>query len=66
MSLYSPASRRFKFTLEDYQEFNDEAIADVTKLGDKNALQVVDYATGFNTARFLPKMLAKDTYSILR
>ncbi|KAI1003561.1 hypothetical protein K3495_g4649 [Podosphaera aphanis] len=60
------APRRFKFTLKDDQEFNYEVIVDVIKLGDKNALHFVDYATGFNAARFLPSMSAKDTFSTLR
>lgn len=62
----STAPRRFKFTLKDDQEFNYEVIVDVLKLGDKNALHVVDSATGFNAARFLTSMSAKDTFEALR
>lgn len=64
--LNSPAPRRFKFTLRDDKEFNYEVIVDVVKLANKNTLHVIDSATGFNAARFLPTMSAKDTINTPR
>ncbi|KAM4057231.1 cwf18 domain containing protein [Hirsutella rhossiliensis] len=56
--------RRFKFTLNDDQEFNYEIIVDVMHLGtpQRPVLHVVDSATAFQGARFLPSMSAKDTW----
>ena len=62
----APSPRRFKFTLKDDQEFNFEVIVDVLKLNNKNVLHVVDTATGFNAARFLSNMSAKETFNALR
>ncbi|KAM4055260.1 transposase [Hirsutella rhossiliensis] len=52
--------RRFKFTLNDDQEFNYEIIVDVMHLGtpQRPVLHVVDSATAFQGARFLPSILA--------
>ncbi|KAM4066427.1 DUF1421 multi-domain protein [Hirsutella rhossiliensis] len=60
--------RRFKFTLNDDQEFNYEIIVDVMHLGtpQRPVLHVVDSATAFQGARFLPSMSAKDTWETLR
>ncbi|XP_044721519.1 integrase core domain-containing protein [Hirsutella rhossiliensis] len=66
--MHSQAPRRFKFTLNDDQEFNYEIIVDVMHLGtpQRPVLHVVDSATAFQGARFLPSMSAKDTWETLR
>ncbi|KAM4062524.1 integrase core domain-containing protein [Hirsutella rhossiliensis] len=66
--MHSQAPRRFKFTLKDDQEFNYEIIVDVMYLGSpqRPVLHVVDAATAFQGARFLPSMSAKDTWETLR
>ncbi len=61
-----PAPRRFKFTLRDDHEFNYEILVDVMYLDSKPVLQVVDSATAFNGARFLPSLSTKDTWEALR
>ncbi|KAM4054443.1 integrase core domain-containing protein [Hirsutella rhossiliensis] len=66
--MHSQAPRRFKFTLKDDQEFNYEIIVNVMYLGSlqRLVLHVMDAATAFQGARFLPSMLAKDTWETLR
>ncbi|KJZ69913.1 hypothetical protein HIM_10698 [Hirsutella minnesotensis 3608] len=66
--MHSQAPRRFKFTLKDDQEFNYKIIVDVMYLGSpqRPVLHVVDAATAFQGARFLPSMSAKDTWETLR
>ena len=63
---HDPAPRRFKFTLKDDHEFNYEILVDVMYLDSKPVLQVVDSATAFNGARFLPSLSTKDTWEALR
>jgi transposase InsO family protein len=66
------APMRFKFKLkdEDNSDFNYEVVVDVMNLRcgntNKNVLHAVDTATGFQAARFLPSMSAKDTWQTLR
>ena len=60
------APRRFKFRLKDDREFNFEILVDVMYLSGKPVLHVIDSATAFNGARFLPSMSAKDTWETLR
>jgi hypothetical protein len=62
----SQAPRRFKFTLKEDQEFNYEVVVDVMHLSGKSVLHVVDYATSFGAAGFLPSNSAKDTWELLR
>ncbi|KAF7578904.1 hypothetical protein PtrM4_031440 [Pyrenophora tritici-repentis] len=63
---HDPAPRRFKFRLKDDREFNFEILVDVMYLSGKPVLHVIDSATTFNGARFLPSMSAKDTWEALR
>lgn len=63
---HDPAPRRFKFSLKDDREFNFEILVDVMYLGGKPVLHVIDSATTFNGARFLPSMSTKDTWETLR
>ena len=63
--LNGAAPARFEFKLQDDKEFNFEVIVDVTSLNGKNVLHVVDAATAFLGARFLPSMSAKDTWETL-
>lgn len=60
------APQRFKFRLRDDQEFNFEILVDVMYLSGKPVLHVIDSATTFNGARFLPSMSAKDTWEAIR
>lgn len=57
---------RFKFSLKDDANFNYEIIVDVMSLNGKPVLHVVDAATSFQGARFLPSMSAKDTWETLK
>ena len=63
---HDPAPRRFKFKLKDDREFNFEILVDVMYLSRKPVLHVIDSATTFNGARFLPSMSTKDTWETLR
>ncbi|KAM4058305.1 transposase [Hirsutella rhossiliensis] len=54
------------FTLRDDREFNFEITADVVQIGGKPVLHVIDEATAFQGARFLPSMTARDTWETLR
>jgi hypothetical protein len=58
--------RRFKFTLRDDCEFNHEIFVDVLYLIFLPILQIVDQATFFQGARFLPLMTAYNTWQTLR
>ncbi|KAM4067896.1 transposase [Hirsutella rhossiliensis] len=58
--------QRFRFTLRDDREFNFEITADVVQIGGKPVLHVIDEATAFQGARFLPSMTARDTWETLR
>ncbi|KIM93291.1 hypothetical protein OIDMADRAFT_138097 [Oidiodendron maius Zn] len=60
------APGRFKFTLKDDHEFNWSIIVDVVYIDDKPVLHVVDEATSFQAARFLPDMSAKAAWDTLR
>ena len=64
--LSGTAPAHFKFNLKDDKEFNHEVIVDVMNLNGKNVLHVIDAATAFQGARFLPSMSAKDTWETLR
>ncbi|KAM4067641.1 transposase [Hirsutella rhossiliensis] len=57
--------QRFRFTLRDDREFNFEITADVVQIGGKPVLHVIDEATAFQGARFLPSMTARDTWETL-
>ncbi|KAF1934529.1 hypothetical protein EJ02DRAFT_471813, partial [Clathrospora elynae] len=58
--------RRLHRRLKDDQEFNFEILVDVMYLSGKPVLHVIDSATTFNGARFLPSMSTKDTWETLR
>jgi hypothetical protein len=62
----SPKPRRFKFTLRDDCEFNHEIFVDVLYLIFLPVLQVVDQATFFQGARFLPLITAHNTWQTLK
>ncbi|KAH6661479.1 hypothetical protein F5X68DRAFT_266345 [Plectosphaerella plurivora] len=65
--LHAAAPHRFKFTLHDDHQFNYEVIVDIFYLeGNSPVLHVVDEATSFNAARFLPSISAKATWAALR
>ena len=61
------APQRFKFTLKDPDvDFNYEVIVDVMYLEERPVLHVVDAATGFQAARFIKNVSAKETWEMLR
>jgi hypothetical protein len=62
----SPKPRRFKFTFRDDCEFNHEIFVDVLYLISLSVLQIVDQATFFQGARFLPLITAYDTWQTLK
>ncbi|PVH90773.1 hypothetical protein DM02DRAFT_577620, partial [Periconia macrospinosa] len=57
---------RFKFTLKDDYDFNFSIIIDVMYLSGKPVLQVIDFSTSFQAARFLKDMSARNTWDTLR
>jgi hypothetical protein len=62
----SPKPRRFKFIFRDDCEFNHEIFVDVLYLIFLPVLQIVDQATSFQGAYFLPLIIAYDTWQTLR
>jgi len=64
--MHSKSPGRFKFTLKDDYEFNYSVIADVLWINGDAVLQVVDDATSFGAAGFLPDMSATTTWNKLR
>lgn len=64
MNQKSPS--RFKFTLKDDYDFNFCIIIDVMYLSGKPVLQVVDFSTSFQAARFLKDMSARNAWDTLR
>jgi hypothetical protein len=58
--------RRFKFILRNDCEFNYEIFVDVLYLIFLSVLQVVDQATSFQGACFLPLMTVYDTWQTLK
>jgi hypothetical protein len=62
----SPKPRRFKFILRNDCEFNHEIFVNMLYLIFLPVLQIVDQATSFQGARFLPLMTAYDTWQTLR
>jgi len=57
---------RFKFTLKDDYDFNFCIIVDVMYLSGKPVLQVVDFSTSFQAARFLKDMSARNAWDTLQ
>ncbi|KAH0425958.1 polyprotein [Colletotrichum camelliae] len=57
---------RFKFTLRDEYNFNYEVIVDIFYLDSKPVLHIIDAATGFQAARFMPDISAKTTWETFR
>ena len=62
----SQKPRRFKFTLREDKIFNHTIYVDVVTIRKKNALHVVDEATRYQAARWLPTMSADDVWRSLR
>jgi hypothetical protein len=62
----SPKPRRFKFTFQDDCKFNHEIFVDVLYLIFLPVLQIVNQATSFQGARFLPLIIAYNTWQTLR
>jgi len=58
--------RRFKFTLRDEKNFNEVVYVDLVTINKKNALHVVDEATRYQAARWLPANSADDVWRALR
>ena len=64
--LHSQKPRRFKFTLREDKNFNEVIYVDIVTIDKKNALHVVDEATRYQAARWLPSMTADDVWRALR
>lgn len=64
--MHSKSPGRFKFTVKDDYDFNYEIIVDVMYLNGKPVLHIVDAATSFQAARFLPDISAKTTWETLK
>jgi hypothetical protein len=62
---YGSAPQRFKFSIKDDKHFNYEIIIDVVRIGNKDALHVIDADTSFQAAVFLKSMSARDTWEAL-
>ena len=60
------APRRFKFALKDEREFNQTIYVDVCYLNGRPALHVVDEATNYQAARWLPAVSATAIWQALR
>jgi hypothetical protein len=58
--------RRFKFIFRNDYEFNYEIFVNVLYLIFLPILQIIDQATSFQGARFLPLMTAYNTWQTLR
>ena len=66
--LHSRAPGRFKFKITDEENmlFNKTVEIDIAKIGDSNVLHVIDLATGFNAARYLPDDSAASVWNAFR
>ena len=60
------APRRFKFALHDEKEFNGTIYVDVLYIDSRPVLHVVDEATNFQAARWLPNVAADIIWQALR
>jgi hypothetical protein len=56
--LNSKAPERFKFTLKDDIQFNYYIVVDIVHLEEKPTLHIVDEATVFQAAKFIPDFAA--------
>lgn len=64
---YGPTPRHFKFTLRDMDIcFNYSIYVDILYIDDQPVLHVVDEATRFQAARFLPSMASTSVWETLR
>jgi hypothetical protein len=57
---------RFRFTLRDDVNFNHSIIVDIMFMEGRPVLHIIDEATRFNAARWLPNMSAKITWDVLQ
>ena len=57
---------RFRFTIKDDAQFNHVVYVDVMYIDGDPVLHVVDEATRYQAARFLPNMTAQTTWEALR
>lgn len=63
--LHSKAPGRFRFTLKDDYNFNYSVLADVVHLEGRQAVHIVDDATGFQAAMFVKDMKAKTVWDAI-
>jgi len=63
---HSQKPRRFKFTLRSDKQFNQMVYVDIVTIDKKNALHVVDEATRYQAARWLPDNSAETVWRCLR
>ncbi|KAI0997262.1 hypothetical protein K3495_g10925 [Podosphaera aphanis] len=64
--MHGGAPGRFLFTLHDDVKFNIRVVIDVMYINSRPVLHVVDEATSFQAARFLPNITAKTTWDTPR
>lgn len=63
---YGKSPGRFRFTIRDDVSFNHSIIVDIMYIDGKPVLHIVDEATRFNAARWLPNISARTTWDVLR
>lgn len=63
---YAQAPRRFKFVLRDDKDFNHTVFVDIFYIDKKPILHVVDEATRYQAARWLPNVTADAVWRAMR
>ena len=63
---HAQAPRRFKFALHDEKQFNSIIFVDVCYIESRPVLHVVDEATNYQAARWLPNVAADTIWQALR
>lgn len=63
---YAQKPRRFKFTLRDDKDFNHTVYADIFYIDAKPILHVVDEATNYQAAQWLPTVSSQSLWRALR
>jgi hypothetical protein len=64
--MHEKSPGRFKFSLKKDFSFNAEVSVDIVQIDGRNVVHVVDTATGFQAARFVSKITAKEVWEAIR
>ncbi|EED15482.1 conserved hypothetical protein [Talaromyces stipitatus ATCC 10500] len=64
--IHGKSPGRFRFTLQDDIHFNHSIIVDIMYIDGKPVLHIIDEATRFNAARWLPNISSSATWDALR